>query len=1062
MRISTIKLAAVFALIISVFGIKQAKASHFAAADLYMEYVGTPAEPFRYKLVVNVYKACEPNNASLSTFETLRLWSVNAGACADFSMNVMGSPEDTLDQLCDNFKPSNSCRVPGSQFPAFVRRTYDTIVDIQQLLALNNCPGNPQQFDWKLSWTSSARNAGIANLVNPQQALYIEAGLNNITNPQNSTPKFLIDPLPYICVNQPAFYLCGPFDVNNDSLDTKNQAPLIAANAPMTYLAPYTATNPVNSPASNPYAVDALTGTATFTPTATGKFVLAFRCVEYQRNTGIPTGYIMRDVQVSVLPCNAMPPAVDTIPVNIQFGAVSKKDGKSKILTCPNNTLSFDVTSTSNSVSNKVYMASTNATTIPGSTFNVSNNGTSKVTGTFTWTPTTTDIGEHTFTAIASDSTCDLNMQIVLKNYSVITIKVIEGIDVGEDVTVCPIGGVSAPLFVRGAEGLTVKWRNIDGGPADGLSKDDIVDPLAKPYVQTTYVVNTPDLPGYCKNRDTITVYMDTNNRVNVVPENPIILCRPDYLQLDALPHGKPPISNMMCGPGNPSDVEAVDSLTVLSLLSNKSFDTSGGTTSTFYNDVASVKQQFLIRKSELFRAGILSATFRSLSFEVVDNPVANYEYSNFRIGLKCTDKEALDPTKGFETGVTTVFTAAAPVTLPKGWLQFVFDETYNRDSSKNLIVEICYSANAAVAPAGNDPIIRFVPTNYVANLVYKAPANSTDVCNVITNNSIGTKYSRPFFNFTYNEAPSVPFEYTWFPGTLLSDSTIQQPLAYVPKSNKYYVQTIGRSGCIVRDSADIYVPVHDYSVTPADTAICFGETAPLHAKNGFTYKWYEYKDGVYTLATRNATCWDCADPILTPQATTTYKIVVYDSVWCTDTLTARVEVMPLPDVKILNSDTIVKYGQSIQLLVNGARHYNWFQVGSLSNSNISNPIARPTERTDYVVGGVGKNGCRSFDTVTVDVDFRDNLFIPSAFTPNGDGKNDVFHIANLSFQRVLEFRVFNRWGQEVFYSNDNQHGWDGKWKGVPQDLGSYQYFIRLGYPDGLVETYKGEVTLVR
>jgi gliding motility-associated-like protein len=326
----------------------------------------------------------------------------------------------------------------------------------------------------------------------------------------------------------------------------------------------------------------------------------------------------------------------------------------------------------------------------------------------------------------------------------------------------------------------------------------------------------------------------------------------------------------------------------------------------------------------------------------------------------------------------------------------------------------------------------------------------------------MGTNYGRPLFGFTYCEAPSIPFKYTWYPGTLLSDSTIQQPLAYVPKSIKYTVKTMGRSGCIIKDSADIYIPVHDYSVTPIDTAICFGETAPLHAKNGFTYKWYEYKDGVYTLATRNSDCWDCADPILRPQATTIYKIVVYDSVWCTDTLTARVEVMPLPDIRILNRDTIVKYGQGLQLMVSGARMYNWLNPSSLSNTSIANPVARPTEPTQYVVGGIGRNGCRAFDTLNVAVDYRDNLFIPSAFSPNGDGKNDVFKITNLSFQRVMEFRVFNRWGQEVFYSNDNMNGWDGNWKGVPQDMGSYTYMIRLGYPDGLVESFKGEVTLVR
>ena len=135
--------------------------------------------------------------------------------------------------------------------------------------------------------------------------------------------------------------------------------------------------------------------------------------------------------------------------------------------------------------------------------------------------------------------------------------------------------------------------------------------------------------------------------------------------------------------------------------------------------------------------------------------------------------------------------------------------------------------------------------------------------------------------------------------------------------------------------------------------------------------------------------------------------------------------------------------------------------VGSLNNANISYPVATPTEPTTYVAGGIGSNGCRAFDTVKVDIDYRDNLFIPSGFSPNGDGKNDLFKISNLTFQKIVEFRVFNRWGQEVFMANDNT-GWDGNWKGEPQDMGNYTYQIRIGFPDGFVESYKGSVTLIR
>jgi gliding motility-associated-like protein len=109
----------------------------------------------------------------------------------------------------------------------------------------------------------------------------------------------------------------------------------------------------------------------------------------------------------------------------------------------------------------------------------------------------------------------------------------------------------------------------------------------------------------------------------------------------------------------------------------------------------------------------------------------------------------------------------------------------------------------------------------------------------------------------------------------------------------------------------------------------------------------------------------------------------------------------------------------------------------------------------------IDKYGCKNEDSIRVNIDYRDHLMVPSAFSPNGDGRNDDFKVANLTFQRVIEFRVLNRWGQEVYYAANNKP-WDGTWKGVPQDMGTYSYFIKVAYPDGIIETYKGEVTLVR
>ncbi len=92
----------------------------------------------------------------------------------------------------------------------------------------------------------------------------------------------------------------------------------------------------------------------------------------------------------------------------------------------------------------------------------------------------------------------------------------------------------------------------------------------------------------------------------------------------------------------------------------------------------------------------------------------------------------------------------------------------------------------------------------------------------------------------------------------------------------------------------------------------------------------------------------------------------------------------------------------------------------------------------------------------------HEELLIPNAFTPNFDGKNDVFKIVNISDQKVIDFKVFNRWGTVMFRTTDGNEGWDGTYKGQAQPFGVYGYVIRIAYSDGYVATYKGTVTLIR
>jgi len=136
---------------------------------------------------------------------------------------------------------------------------------------------------------------------------------------------------------------------------------------------------------------------------------------------------------------------------------------------------------------------------------------------------------------------------------------------------------------------------------------------------------------------------------------------------------------------------------------------------------------------------------------------------------------------------------------------------------------------------------------------------------------------------------------------------------------------------------------------------------------------------------------------------------------------------------------------------------------GTLSDPNINDPIATPSVTTTYTVYGMSQYGCLNSALITITVDSTMTGGIPTAFTPNNDGLNDIFRPVGSKFQRLVEFRVYNRWGQQVFYSNNVEHGWDGTFNGVPQDMGDYYYQIIVAQP-GSTENiaYKGSVTLIR
>ncbi len=1087
----------------------KSKACHLAAADIYVTYVGEGADgcsnpDYKYEVTLIIYYACQdcfnPGNGPQQVqyqSESLGFGIVSPGNPAvTVRLDTFGQAPDTVHSLCGQFSDSNSCILPewslprgtplpdrAANFPGYQKRIYRNKTPL-------TLPGPAP--DWKFSWSSGVRNRSI-NLIG-QDNLYVEAGLNNVTKYNNSTPRFTSNPLPYICINQPFTYLNSPFDPNGDSINVVQQNAHSAAAGLIQYAtlpppASFTFSNadPIYSAPSNPYNLNLYTGAATFTPQYQGMYVLAFRATDYEYGTGILLSYVYRDVQVAVLPCNAPPPDIDTLSrtaTTVSNATIVKsKTMGDAVFVCPGSNMNISLSTKSPNQGGKIYMYA-NTEMFQGSTFSAPLNGNDSVVGSFNWTPDESKVGQHTLVITSKDSTCLISQPIVLVSYRVILVNVVKGLDAGPDVRICEFNPKPVPLYVTGAEDLRVKWT-LDGGPAIGISNDAIPNPILTTTQNASYVISTPDLAGACKASDTIRTIIDPGDGVRIFPQNPVdstkalVMCRPGYLQLEAFPRGPGRKDNINCGitPIKECDDEKTSTVYGSTLLKEIVYDSLSKYAFDLDNKVRTAKMQYLVHRHEMQKSDIWASALSGITLSVKGGDNPNYRYSNFKILIKCTEKEELDATEGFEdaAGLTEVY-SASEYFFTEGDHTFPFAGThYNWDTSKNLIVQMYYDNNQYVDTCGGSDkpsVFRYVNTAYGSSLFLKPGKSPTNpavpdstvlsVVNVTTSDDIKLFQTRPLTSFTYCEVPGLPFVMTWIYGNQIADSTMASTLAYVPSSAHFVAETIGRSGCKTRDTLFVYVPEHDFKVVPDDTSICLGDKAPLLVYGGHFFKWYEYENGQY-LDPKSVSSPKSNYTFIGPDKTTEYRIVVSDSVFCYDTISARVRVMPLPDVRILNDDdTTVKYGQSFQLLASGARFYNWSPVSSLNNPNISYPIARPTEDTKYIVGGIGANGCRSFDTLHVIVDKRDNLFVPSAFSPNGDGRNDVFRITNLSFQRIMEFRVFNRWGQEVYSTNDSRAGWDGTWGGVPQDMGVYTYLIRVAYPDGFVETYRGETSLIR
>jgi gliding motility-associated-like protein len=297
---------------------------------------------------------------------------------------------------------------------------------------------------------------------------------------------------------------------------------------------------------------------------------------------------------------------------------------------------------------------------------------------------------------------------------------------------------------------------------------------------------------------------------------------------------------------------------------------------------------------------------------------------------------------------------------------------------------------------------------------------------------------------------------FSWSPAAYVNDPALLNPTATPPSTTKFYLTATNAQGCSKTDSVIINVrSANTFTVNPP-VSVCKNDSIQLSASGGDLYVWQP-------AATLNNAA--IANPFAAPQVNTPYTVQITDTI-CnnTTTLSTTVSVIALPVIIATKSNDIDCSSNQSQLTATGAVQYNWSPAATLNSPNSGSPVATPLATTKYVVSGTALSGCTNYDSVTVNVNINgsSNYLMPTAFTPNNDGKNDCYGIKFWGIVQEIDFSIYNRWGERVFHSTKVGDCWNGTYKGVSQNTAVFVYVIRAKTTCQPTVFRKGTFALIR
>ena len=626
-------------------------------------------------------------------------------------------------------------------------------------------------------------------------------------------------------------------------------------------------------------------------------------------------------------------------------------------------------------------------------------------------------------------------------------------VDAGQDFNLC--SNDSTQLTVTGANSYI--WLQ-----GTNLSNTNVPNPWVTPGGVQTYIVEGEDNFG-CKNTDTVTVTEIQAPNVDAGTGGNI--CSGQSFQLQGVAD-----SSLIWSPSASLSSDTIldpiasptttQTYTLITMSSNGCFSlddvtvivnpgpplTLNTTQQICRNDTVNMTvtgAQDYVWLDSLFVSGVNDSVLNifpdsTMFFNVIGADAQGCQ-SEDSILVVVTDNPVIDA--GIDLTICEFDTAFIPVS---GAPTFTWDP----NGDINQISQFVYSATPSVTTT-------YVVTGEDAN---GCTENDTIVVVVNSEPNIDAGPNQEICigqNAVLNGSGGV--QYIWNNGQDLINE-VGVSVVTAPSNSLYcFVEGTDANNCVGFDSVFVTVhPLPEITIPPVE--VCIGDTTQLQPSN--------VNGGVFTWTPNfNISDTSIQSPFVWPDSTIDYFVSFIDINGCSNEDTARVQVHEPIVILDMSGDTMVFGGFDVDLFIDGlpSYQYSWTPSTYLNCTNCSEVVSTPFEEIEYFITISDTAGCYSLDTtILIKIDPNSNVYVPNAFTPDGDGINDVFCVEQAGMKELQFLEIYNRWGRLIYLSRSFSDCWDGVIDGVEarQDVYVYRFQAIDAYGNKVEKT--GHVTLMR